>query len=191
MAKPTEALQRGDALLIVDVQNDFCPGGALPIAEGHDVVPVLNRWVAAAGEKGVPVYASRDWHPVGHLSFDESGGQWPPHCIQDTQGADYHPDLALPGDAIQIIKGTRFDQDQYSAFHHTGLGEHLKKQGIKRLWVGGLAEDVCVRATVLDAREHGFDVRVIKDATRPVTPEGGERARREMEEAGAVLEMTE
>ncbi|WP_133717388.1 nicotinamidase [Methylocaldum gracile] len=177
----------GDALIVVDVQNDFCPAGALPIEDGDAVVPVLNRWIEAATKANVPVYASRDWHPVGHVSFQESGGPWPPHCIQDSEGARFHPELRLPDSAIVVTKGVRFDQDQNSAFDQTGLAQHLRKAGIRRLWVGGLAEDVCVQATVLDARTEGFEVMVIRDATRPVTPQGGEKARREMQDAGAGI----
>lgn len=177
-----------DALIVVDVQPDFCPGGKLAIEKGDDVIPVLNEWIAAAREKGVPVYASRDWHPAHHVSFEESGGQWPEHCVQDTSGAMFHPDLDLPEDAVKISKGTRLDKDQYSAFDNTGLADHLEQRGIKRVWIGGLAEDVCVHATVLDACKAGFDTHLISDATRPVTPEGGEKARREMEAAGAHLD---
>jgi len=184
---PAHSMQPGDALVIVDVQNDFCPGGALPIERGDEVIPVLNRWIAAATEVGIPIYASRDWHPGGHLSFRESGGPWPPHCVQDTEGAAFHPMLALPSDAILITKGTRFDRDQNSAFDQTGLAVELRRRGVKRLWVGGLAEDVCVLATVLDARREGFDVHLIPGATRPVTHQGGEQAQRDMRAAGAHL----
>ena len=180
-----EVLQPGDALIIVDVQNDFCPGGALPIENGDDVVPVLNRWITAAIVRHVPIYASRDWHPVGHLSFAQQGGLWPPHCIQDSDGARFHPQLQLPGSAIKITKGVRFDQDQNSVFDQTGLADQLRLTGIKRLWIGGLAEDVCVLATVLDARRYGFDVIVIENATRPVSADRGEQARRQMSAAGA------
>ena len=184
MTKIEEILQSGDALLIVDVQKDFCPGGALPIQEGDQVVPVLNRWIAAATVKGVPIYASRDWHPVGHISFKESGGLWPPHCLQDDDGANFHPDLELPDSAIKVTKGVRFDHDQNSAFDDTGLATELHRRGIQRLFVGGLAEDVCVLATVLDGRKEGFEVVLISDATRPVTPQGGEEARRKMRDSG-------
>ena len=189
MSHPTEVLQPGDALLIVDVQNDFCPGGALPIERGDEVVPVLNRWIDAARAAGVPVYASRDWHPAGHLSFEEREGPWPPHCVQDTAGAAFHPDLRLPPDTIKITKGARFDQDQYSAFDQTGLADQLRRDGIKRVWIGGLALDVCVRATVLDALKEGFAAHLIPDASLPVTREGGEKALREMREAGARVEV--
>jgi nicotinamidase/pyrazinamidase len=181
-----DLVRPGDALIAVDVQNDFCPGGALPIEHGDEVVPVLNRWVTAAMAKGAPIYASRDWHPVGHISFKERGGLWPPHCIQDTPGASFHPRLQLPESVVKVTKGVRFDQD--SAFDQTGLAFQLRRDGIRRLWVGGLAEDVCVLATVLDGCREGFEVVVIENATRPVTPAGGEQARRRMRDAGAQFE---
>jgi nicotinamidase/pyrazinamidase len=186
--KPEDAFEPGDALIIVDVQNDFCPGGALAIENGGEVVAVLNRWIAAAIAKRVPIYASRDWHPVGHISFAQQGGPWPPHCIQDSEGAWFHPRLQLPDSVVKITKGVRFDQDQNSVFDQTGLTYQLRLTGIKRLWVGGLAEDVCVLATVLDARRNDFDVVLIENATKPVSADSSERARRLMREAGAQFE---
>lgn len=177
----------GDGLLIVDMQNDFCPGGALPIKEGDRVVPVLNEWISKARKKGVPVYASRDWHPLRHMSFESEGGKWPPHCIEDSGGARFHPDLALPDDAVKITKGVRFDKDQNSVFDETGFAAQLKRDRVRRLWVGGLAQDVCVLASVLDARKEGFEVNVILEATRPVTPEGGKVAIAEMKKSGAGI----
>jgi len=191
MANPGDVLRHGDALLIVDVQNDFCPGGALPVADGDGIVPILNRWLSAARDKGIPVYASRDWHPTGHLSFTGHGGKWPPHCIQDTPGAAFHAELKLPGDTVKIAKGARFDRDQYSAFDGTGLAGRLREDGIGRLWVGGLAQDVCVEATILDGCEAGFEMHVILEATRPITSAGGEAANRRMRAAGAVLENSD
>jgi nicotinamidase/pyrazinamidase len=190
MSDPRHTLRSGDALIVVDVQIDFCPGGALPIERGDEVVPVLNRWIAAAADAHVPVFASRDWHPLHHLSFTESGGKWPVHCVQDSHGARFHPELKLSGSAVVVTKGVRFDRDQYSAFDETGLATELQKRGVRRVWVGGLAQDVCVRATVLDARRNGFDTIVIADATRPVTRDGGERANEEMRQAGACFETT-
>ncbi len=187
MTNIDKSLEHGDALIVVDVQNDFCPGGALPIEEGDKIVPVINRWIETAVAKGVPIYASRDWHPLGHVSFRERGGPWPPHCIQDSDGARLHPDLKLPDSTIMVTKGIRFDQDQNSAFDQTGLAGRLRKDGIKRLWVTGLAEDVCVLATVLDGCKEGFEIVLIKNATRPITPEGGEKARQEMRDAGTHI----
>jgi nicotinamidase/pyrazinamidase len=190
MADPRQVLRPDDALIVVDVQLDFCPGGALPIERGDEVVPVLNRWITAAAKAGLPICASRDWHPRHHLSFRESGGEWPVHCVQDSPGARFHPKLTLPVDTLVVTKGVRFDRDQYSAFDETGLATELRKRGVRRVWVGGLAQDVCVRATVLDARHEGFDAIVIADATRPVTRAGGQRANDEMRQAGACFETT-
>ena len=187
MTEFSNLLKSGDALFIVEMQKDLCPGGRLPVEGGDEIVPVINRWIAAAVAKGVPVYASRDWHPAGHISFKEAGGLWPPHCIQDSDGAKFHPDLALPDSTVIVTKGVRFDQDQYSAFDQTGLAVQLRKDGIRRLWVAGLAEDVCVRATVLDACREGFEVVLLEKGTRAITAEGGEKARREMQDAGARI----
>ena len=184
--EPQDEMKPGDALIVVDVQNDFCPGGALPIDESDSVVPILNRWIARAVANGVPIYASRDWHPAGHISFRESGGPWPPHCLQDTDGARFHPGLQLPPSVIKVTKGVRFDQDQNSAFDQTGLAAELRKRHIERVWVGGLAQDVCVLATVLGALREGFAVVVIEGATRPVTADGGAKALRAMRDAGAL-----
>jgi nicotinamidase/pyrazinamidase len=177
----------GDALIVVDVQRDFCPGGLLAIDGGDDVVPVLNDWIAKAGATGVPVFASRDWHPVDHLSFAPQGGEWPVHCVQDTAGATFHPELRLPPDAVVVTKGDWNDRDQYSAFDATGLADELRRRGVRRVWIGGLAEDVCVRATALDAAKEGFETHVIAAATRPVTREGGKQARADMRDAGVEI----
>lgn len=179
--------QKGDGLMIVDVQRDFCPGGRLPIPEGDQVVPVLNQWIELARVAHTPVYVSRDWHPLRHVSFQEQGGKWPPHCIQDTNGAQFHPDLRVPADATKITKGVRFDKDQNSAFDETGLMERLPLDGVERLWIGGLAQDVCVLATALDARALGIDVILIDRATRPVTKEGAGEAHRKMVCAGVLF----
>ncbi len=185
---PENVLKQGDAVLAVDVQNDFCPGGALAVEDGDKVVPVLNRWIEAAQKKGVPVVASRDWHTLSHCSFKAQGGPWPEHCVQDTHGAEYHPDLALPADAVRVSKGTAFDKDAYSAFDGTGLAGYLKDRGIERLWIGGLAQDVCVLETVKEACHHGFETHVLVPATRPVDPDKADIVLREMREVGAILE---
>ena len=191
MAEPRDVLRPGDALIVVDVQVDFCPGGALPIERGDEVIAVLHRWIRAAEEAHIPIVASRDWHPVHHVSFTEQGGEWPTHCLQETAGARLHPELVLPPSTIVVTKGNRTDRDQYSAFDDTGLANELRKRRVRRVWVGGLARDVCVRATVLHARELDFEAMVIADATRPVTREDGERADEEMRRAGARFETTD
>ena len=185
-------LQAGDALLIVDVQNDFCPGGALAVPQGDAVVPVLNRWIAEAEAGRVPVFASRDWHPENHISFKQRGGPWPPHCVQGTPGAAFHPGLRLPRNVEIVSKAENPDEDSYSAFGGTNLADRLRRAGVKSIWIGGLAEDYCVRATALDAINQGFKVHLISGATRAVNvhPGDGERALEEVRRAGGLLEET-
>lgn len=187
MVIPIEKIQADDAVLAVDVQKDFCPGGALAIDDGDAIVPVLNQWIEVAFLKGLPVYVSRDWHPVSHPSFKGSGGEWPPHCIQDTDGARFHPRLKLPENAVVVTKGVRFDTDQYSVFDRTGLTVRLKKDGVRRLWAGGLALDVCVLHSVLDALKAGFRVNVIGEATRAVDASAGRKAIERMKSGGARI----
>lgn len=177
-----------DALLIVDVQRDFLPGGALPVPGGDAVIPVLNEWIAAARAAGAFVFASRDWHPPGHVSFRERGGPWPPHCIQGTAGAAFSPALRLPADAVVIDKGSEPDREAYSAFDGTGLAGRLRGGGCKTLWIGGLALDFCVRATALDARRHGLPVRLLLAATRPIAEASGQAAIRDLLAAGVAIE---
>jgi nicotinamidase/pyrazinamidase len=157
-----------DALIIVDVQNDFCPGGALAVPDGDQVIPVLNHWLALARSVQALIVATRDWHPPGHISFRERGGPWPPHCIQHTKGAGFPSGLQLPDDAIIISLGDDPDHDSYSAFDDTDLHSRLKSAGIRRLWLGGLALDYCVMSTALDAVRLGYEVHVIEAATRPI-----------------------
>ena len=143
------------------------------------------------GKAGLEVFASRDWHPVDHLSFAERGGLWPAHCVQDTPGAAFHVDLELPEDAVVVSKADEADHEAYSAFDSGELTEHLRAAGIRRLWVGGLATDYCVKASVLDATQiAGLEVHVIIDAIRAVdvTPGDGEAALEAMRDAGAILE---
>lgn len=182
----------GDALLIADVQNDFCPGGALGVPEGDAIIPVLNRWIDEANARGVPVFASRDWHPRNHISFKDRGGPWPPHCVKGTSGAAFHPDLRLPPDVEIVNKAEDPDKESYSAFGGTDLADRLRDAKVKTLWIGGLAQDYCVRATALDAIQQGFKVHVITDATRAINvhPDDGQHALDEIRKAGAALEKT-
>lgn len=180
-----------DALVIVDVQNDFCPGGALAVPEGDRVVPVLNRCAARFAAKGAPVFASRDWHPGRTRHFKAQGGAWPPHCVQGTPGAEFHPDLRLPEGTAVVSKGMDPGEDAYSCFQgetETGLAfaVALGEQGVGRLFIGGLATDYCVKATALDALKDGFEVVVLEDAVRAVDlqPGDGARALGEVQQAG-------
>ena len=177
----------GDALLIIDVQKDFCIGGTLEVPDADGIIPVLNQCIEEAVKKNIRIYASRDWHPKGHISFHERKGKWPPHCIQDTEGAQFHSDLYLPENTIVVTKGVRFDQDQNSAFDQTGLAYQMKQDNIRRLWVGGLALDVCVLESVMDALKTGLKIKLIKAATRPVDPQNGRKAIEDMAKAGAEI----
>lgn len=185
-----DKLRPSDALLVVDVQRDFCRGGASPVPGADDVVPVLNEWIRSARAAGIPVVAARDWHPADHCSFVEQGGDWPAHCVRDTSGADLHPELDLPQDSIVVSKGTMSDRDTFSAFDDTGLADTLHARGVERVWIGGLVQEVGVRASVIDACEAGFDTHLIAGATRPAdrAPGDGQRALEAMRAAGAHIE---
>ncbi|TLM98680.1 MAG: bifunctional nicotinamidase/pyrazinamidase [Actinobacteria bacterium] len=200
-----------DALLVVDVQNDFVPGGSLAVRDGDAVVAVANRLAAVAQV----VIASQDWHPADHASFAsnhpgrlvgeviEFDGRpqvlWPDHCVQGTQGAEFHPDLAIATFDLVVRKGTDPRIDSYSAFYDnghlkdTGLAAALRERGLSRLWVLGLATDYCVQFTVLDAIAEGFSVMLVVDGVRAVDlePGDGERAIERMGAAGAVLVTSE
>lgn len=180
--------QRGDVLLVTDIQNDFLPGGSLAVAGGDEVVPVLNRYIGAFRAQGLPVYTTRDWHPEGHCSFHAQGGPWPVHCVAGTHGADFATTLTLPPDTTVISKATLPDQEAYSSFQGTDLDSRLRAAGIRRLFIGGLTTDYCVLNTVRDARQLGYDVFVLTDAIRPVNvePGDGQRAEEEMARLGAL-----
>lgn len=179
----------GDALVIVDVQNDFLPGGALAVPDGEAVIPPLSRVVAAFARDRLPIFATRDWHPPDHCSFRTQGGPWPAHCVAGTGGAEFPAALALPHDARVISKAQGPGSDAYSGFEGTDLAEQIKALKCMRVFIGGLATDYCVRATALDARRLGIDVFVLRDAVRAVNihPGDGERALREMIAAGIEL----
>jgi nicotinamidase/pyrazinamidase len=182
------ALTSADALLIVDVQNDFLPGGSLAVAQGDEVIAPANGLITLYREHGLQVYASRDWHPFGHCSFIEQGGPWPPHCIADTRGAAFADQLALPADAIIVSKAQTREADAYSAFRGTGLAHRLRTRAIGRLAVCGLATDYCVLNSVRDALALGFRVLPVLDAIQAIDacPGDGARAIAWMIARGAV-----
>jgi nicotinamidase/pyrazinamidase len=192
-------------LIVVDVQNDFMPGGALAVPRGDEVVPVINR----LAQRFEWIVATQDWHPRGHASFASShagrkpfertrlayGEQvlWPDHCVQDTAGAALHRDLAIPRAQLVVRKGYRPAVDSYSAFLEadrkasTGLAAWLRELGIRRLWLCGLATDFCVGWSALDARAAGFEATVIEDASRAIDLDGSlERAWQQMQAAGVL-----
>ena len=180
------------ALIVVDVQNDFCPGGTLAVAHGDEVVGPMNQLAKEFLERGDPVFKSRDWHPPTTKHFKDFGGAWPVHCVQNTKGAEFHPDL-LDDMHIRVISKGLGDEDCYSAFDGTYLALQLERLGVGEVWVGGLATDYCVKNTVLDALKQGFRVKALKDAMRPVDlqPGDGDRAIEEMSEAGAEVVMSD
>ena len=180
------------ALLVVDVQNDFCPGGALAVAEGDQVIGPLNQLIKEFLERGEPVFKSRDWHPAKTRHFTDYGGTWPVHCVQNTQGAEFHPQL-IDDIHIRLVSKGLGDEDSYSAFDGTDLALQLRRLGVEEVWVGGLATDYCVKNTVLDALKEGFHVCALKDAMRAVeiNPGDGARAIEEMRAAGAEILQSE
>lgn len=186
------SFQLGDALLLVDPQNDFCPGGSLAVAGGDAVMPVLNAWATAAERAGVPIFVSRDWHPARTSHFKDRGGIWPPHCVSGTAGAQFHPDLQLPASARIISKGMGDTEDAYSAFQardesDTPLATLLAECGARHVYVMGLATDYCVKASALDGLATGLRVTLVPNGMRAVNlrPRDGADAVEEMRGAGA------
>ncbi|MGE5115450.1 MAG: isochorismatase family protein [Betaproteobacteria bacterium] len=186
------APHRGDALLLIDVQVDFLPGGQLAVPAGDRVLPALNRAIDVFVACGLPIVATRDWHPADHCSFVAQGGPWPPHCVVDTPGAAFASGLKLPARSLVVSKATTIERDEresYSGFAGTALAATLRDAGVERLVVGGLATDYCVLQKVLDALSLGFAAVVLRDgvAAVDVHPGDGERALARMAQAGARL----
>ncbi len=182
-------LRDSDALLLVDVQKDFLPGGALAVPNADKILPFLNAYIKIFSNKGLKIYMTRDWHPEDHCSFKDYGGLWPKHCIQESEGAKFAEELKLPPDVVIISKATDKNKDAYSGFDDTELDNILKKDNIKRLFIGGLATDYCVKATVLDALSLGYKVFLLLDGIKAVNvnPQDEEKALLEMKEKGAIF----
>jgi len=176
-----------DALIVVDVQVDFCPGGNLAVPGGDEIVAIVNELVELFEKRGGLVIFSRDWHPQRHKSFRDEGGTWPPHCVQNTKGAEFHPDLLIPDSAIVVSKATDVAREAYSAFDGTGLSETLKAAGTERIFVCGLATDFCVKSTAMDARKLGYDTYVVLDASRGISEESVRASLEEMKETGIKI----
>jgi len=177
------------ALIVVDVQNDFCPGGSLAVAHGDEVIAPLNNLIKEFLDRGEPVYKTRDWHPPQTKHFAGYGGIWPFHCIQNTSGAEFHPDLLDDPRITVVSKGIDDTADGYSGFDGTNLDELLRADGVSELWVGGLATDYCVKATVIDGIRRGFKVKALAEAMRAVNvnPEDGANAVEQMKAVGAEI----
>ncbi|HUE28125.1 MAG TPA: nicotinamidase [Solirubrobacteraceae bacterium] len=174
-----------DGLIVVDVQNDFCPGGALAVPDGDAVIDPVNL----LAEQIPFVVATRDWHPPDHLSFQEQGGPWPVHCVRDTRGAQLHPKLHSSQIDAVVDAGREPEDEGYSGFEHTELERMLREQGVDTVHVAGLALDYCVKETALDARRAGFDVVLHRGATRAINVDPGddERAIAELRAAGVEV----
>jgi nicotinamidase/pyrazinamidase len=177
-----------DALIVVDVQRDFCPGGALAVPDGDDVIPVINRVIPMFGRW---IY-TRDWHPANHISFaanpEYRDGSWPPHAVQGTPGAEWCTGLEMPMNAILVSKGDTPDSEAYSGFQvdRLDLADFLKRRQVKRIFIAGLTTDYCVRQTALDARAAGFAVYLVEDAVRGVSPDTTAKALQELDDAGVL-----
>jgi nicotinamidase/pyrazinamidase len=187
--------ERG-VLIVVDLQVDFCPGGSLAVPEGDTIVPVINRYIELFRGKGLPIVASRDWHPPVTAHFRQFGGLWPPHCIQESAGARFHPDLRLPEDVIVVSKGIDPDKDDYSALRAalpSGLpfADYLQQTGVTHLYICGLATDYCVKMTAVDALLAHYRVTVLIDAVKGVDLEPGDAARALEEIAAAGGELAD
>ncbi len=182
-------LGESDALIIVDVQNDFCPGGSLAVEGGDEIATALSGLAMHFRMSSARIFATQDWHPENHSSFNDNGGPWPPHCVQGSKGAEFHENLELPIGTSIVRKGANPEVDAYSGFLDSTLEEQLRRTDIKRLFVGGLATDYCVLNTVLDARALDFDVFVVEDAIAAVNAEAedGEKAVEKMKGAGAEM----
>lgn len=181
-----------NALLVVDVQNDFCPGGALGVPEGQRIVPVINKYIKIFSKKGLPIFVTRDWHPIRTKHFKSFGGIWPVHCIQNTKGAAFHPKLKLPKDVILLYKGMDPEKDAYSSFQAEDargviFPKLLKIFGVKEIYIAGLATDYCVRFSTRDAIKQGFKVKILTDAIKGVNlkPNDSRNAIKEMVKKGA------
>lgn len=187
--------QKKDVLLIVDPQYDFFPGGSLAVADGDKIIPVLNQWLKAAQEAQIPVIVSRDWHPAHHISFQEQGGPWPPHCVQHTHGAQFHRELQLSDSIIIAEKAFDPNKDAYSAFEGVThddkipLSEKIQTLKANRIWMGGLAFDYCVHYTALDARKLGYAVTVILPACKAIARGTEQKSFQDMVNAGVIMEL--
>jgi nicotinamidase/pyrazinamidase len=182
-----EIRPKEDALLILDVQYDFLPGGSLAVSKGDQVIPPLRELADRFNQVSAPVYASRDWHPDDHCSFHAQGGPWPKHCVMNTPGAQISSDLRLPDQTRLISKASHRNKEAYSAFEGTDLHERLRVDRVKRLYIGGLVTEYCVLNTVTDALRLGYEVFVIEDAIRGISELDEKKAKEEMRQRGAVF----
>jgi nicotinamidase/pyrazinamidase len=182
------------SLILIDVQNDFCSGGALPVPDGNAIIPILNNYIQTFTKTNNPIIATRDWHPKKTKHFELYGGKWPIHCVQNSWGAEFHPDLKLPSNTIIISAGMNPDEDGYSGFEgidqqNRSLYDVLKAINVSKLSIGGLATEYCVKATIINALQYGFEVNLLTDAIRGINlqPSDSNNAILEMEQKGAHM----
>ena len=175
-----------DALIVVDMQNDFMPWGRLPVPGADRIIPAVNDYCRLFSSEGLPVFATRDWHPENHVSFDVNGGRWPVHCVQWSKGADFAEGLELPPDTFIINKGDRPELEAYSGFQGTLLNQLLRERGIRRVFICGVAAEFCVKNTCLGALNLGYTVFVLNDAVKGLSDESEREAVGELLQAGAV-----
>ncbi len=176
-----------DALIVVDMQNDFMPWGRLPVPGADRIIPEINNYCRLFSSRGLPVFATRDWHPENHVSFDINGGRWPVHCVQWSGGADFAEGLELPPDTFIINKGDRPELEAYSGFQGTVLNDLLKERGVKRVFICGVAAEFCVKHTCLGALNLGYTVFVLRDGIKGLSSESEEEAVGELLRSGAVV----
>lgn len=167
-------LKNTDSLILVDIQNDFLPGGSLPVPKGDLVIPILNKYIDLFSNVDAKIFATRDWHPPNHLSFIDYGGIWPVHCVRNTEGAKFNSSLNLPKKTVIISKATDPNIEAYSGFENTGLLKILKNKEIKRIFIGGLAIDYCVKNTVLDALKFGYITFLLLDGSLGINANSGD-----------------
>lgn len=181
-------LEAHDVLLVVDMQNDFLQGGNLAVPGANAIIPIINRYISRFSKAGLAVIASRDWHPINHISFIDNQGPWPRHCIAGTYGAEFHPALQLPQGTEIISKATLPDKEAYSAVEDTPLLQKLRERDLQRIFICGVAMDYCVLATTKDLLLHGYTVIVLRDAVKAVDvqPGDGDRAREQLLSLGAL-----
>lgn len=176
-----------DALVVVDMQNDFMPWGRLPVPGADKIILKVNYYLKLFSSKGIPVFATRDWHPENHISFDVNGGRWPVHCVQWSRGADFAEGLELPPDTFIIDKGDRPELEAYSGFQGTVLNNLLKERGVRRIFVCGVAAEFCVKNTCIGALNLGYTIFVLKDGVKGLTKDSEEEAVRDLLRLGAVV----
>ncbi len=181
------SVTKDSALIIVDVQVDFCEGGSLPVKGCSSIIPKINEYIKIFVNAGAIIVASRDWHPENHISFTSRGGPWPPHCVKGSKGAEFHPDLKLPEKVVIISKATEPDQEAYSAFENTSLHYVLTVRKVRRVFICGIATDYCVKATALDALKLGYETVILTDAIAGVNKQTSDEALTQLLREGAIL----